>query len=264
MPIGIKFKTEAERKEGKRLASARYKLTEKGKQARARSSAIRAKYERSEEGKRERARYNNTEEGKQRIARYNNTEKAKQRRARYSTKYNKSEIAKQRRAKYNKSKKGKLIRAGYGKLDYLKRKDSPEYQKRKKATLTAWHKKNKEHFRIWHRTYNKRRKSKDPSFKIQIYLRSRINQVLKNQKAKKYYHFNEVIGCSPKELKDYLERKFRRGMSWENYSLKIWHIDHIIACSKFDLTKEEEQRKCFHFSNLQPLWAKHNLQKGSR
>ena len=95
-------------------------------------------------------------------------------------------------------------------------------------------------------------------------MRKRIVKVLKNQKAKKYYHFNEVIGCGPKELKEYLERKFRRGMTWENYSLKTWHIDHIKACSKFDLTKEEEQRKCFHYSNLQPLWATDNIQKGNR
>ena len=214
MPIGIKFKTEAERKE--------------------------------------------------RIARYNNTEKAKQRRARYSTKYNKTEKAKQLRVKYNKSEKGKLARAKYHKLEYLRKKDSPEYQKRKKATLTAWRKINKDREKARNKVWRKKRLREDPSYKIQIYLRSRINKVLKRQKAKKYYHFNEVIGCSPKELKEHLERKFRRGMTWENYSPKTWHIDHIIPCAKFDLTKEEEQRKCFHFSNLQPLWAKHNLQKRDR
>ena len=104
---------------------------------------------------------------------------------------------------------------------------------------------NKDREKANNKAWRKKRLREDPSYKIQIYLRSRIGKVLKNQKAKKYYHFNEVIGCSPKELKDYLERKFRRGMSWENYSRKTWHIDHIKACSKFDLTKEEEQRKCF-------------------
>ena len=31
----------------------------------------------------------------------------------------------------------------------------------------------------------------------------------------------------------------------------------------FDLTKESEQRKCFHYSNLQILTARENLTKGA-
>jgi hypothetical protein len=43
-----------------------------------------------------------------------------------------------------------------------------------------------------------------------------------------------------------------------------WHIDHIKPCSSFDLTKEEEQRKCFHYTNLQPLWATDNRKKADK
>jgi hypothetical protein len=74
----------------------------------------------------------------------------------------------------------------------------------------------------------------------------------------------DLLGCSVEELKKYLEIKFKEGMSWNNYGLRGWHIDHIIPCSKFDLIKEEEQKKCFHFSNLQPLWWNENLSKGNR
>ena len=43
-----------------------------------------------------------------------------------------------------------------------------------------------------------------------------------------------------------------------------WHIDHIKPCAKFDLSKIEEQKACFHFTNLQPLWASDNLRKSAK
>lgn len=53
-------------------------------------------------------------------------------------------------------------------------------------------------------------------------------------------------------------------MNWGNHGLEGWHIDHIIPCNAFDLSDESQQKKCFHFSNLQPLWAFENLSKGDR
>ena len=49
------------------------------------------------------------------------------------------------------------------------------------------------------------------------------------------------------------------GMTFDNI-----HIDHIKPCSKFDLTKEEEKEKCFHYTNLQPLFVKDNLEKANK
>jgi hypothetical protein len=51
-------------------------------------------------------------------------------------------------------------------------------------------------------------------------------------------------------------------MSWSNYG--AWHIDHIKACAKFDLTIDSQQRECFNYTNLQPLWAKENIAKGAK
>ncbi|GAI33061.1 unnamed protein product, partial [marine sediment metagenome] len=59
--------------------------------------------------------------------------------------------------------------------------------------------------------------------------------------------------------KKHLEKRFVKGMSWKNYGK--WHIDHIKPCATFNLSEKKEQRKCFHYSNLQPLWAKENLSK---
>ena len=69
-----------------------------------------------------------------------------------------------------------------------------------------------------------------------------------------------LLGCTIQEARNHIEKQFIDGMSWENYGK--WHIDHIKPCASFDLTKENDQRKCFHYTNLQPLWAKDNLVKG--
>ena len=54
--------------------------------------------------------------------------------------------------------------------------------------------------------------------------------------------------CSIEQFKNYLESQFDDEMSWESYSKYGWHQDHIIPCSFFDLSKEEEQKKCFLIS----------------
>ena len=54
------------------------------------------------------------------------------------------------------------------------------------------------------------------------------------------------------------------GNGWYGNGMNQWHIDHIIPCASFDLSKEEEQYRCFHYTNLQPLWAYDNLSKGNK
>lgn len=110
---------------------------------------------------------------------------------------------------------------------------------------------------------NKRRKirkQQDLAYKIQCNLRRRM--LLAVQGRRKISSTFDLIGCSSEFLKQYLESKFSTGMSWNNYGYKGWHIDHILPCSSFDLTNPEQQKKCFHYSNLQPLWAKDNMTKG--
>jgi hypothetical protein len=98
--------------------------------------------------------------------------------------------------------------------------------------------------------------------KISNLLRDRIRSALKRKTAEKSQKTIDLIGCSISFLMSYLENKFQKGMAWENQGQ--WHIDHIIPCASFDLTLSEEQKKCFHYTNLQPLWAKENMSKGSK
>lgn len=72
------------------------------------------------------------------------------------------------------------------------------------------------------------------------------------------------MGGSVEDIKNHIESQFMEGMTWGNHGVRGWHIDHIKPCASFDLTDIEEQKKCFHFTNLQPLWAHDNLVKNGR
>lgn len=99
----------------------------------------------------------------------------------------------------------------------------------------------------------------DPQHKITHNLRNRISYFIR--KKSRSNSSKELLGCTIEFLIEYLEKQFKPGMSWDNYGKNGWHIDHIIPCCSFDLTNPEEQKKCFHYTNLQPLWAMENYRK---
>lgn len=109
----------------------------------------------------------------------------------------------------------------------------------------------------------KHRMATDPIFHLSCSLRGRFKMAIKRISASKIQSVIQLCGCSLELLKRHLEKQFKPGMSWENYGKFGWHIDHVKPCSKFDLSDFEEQRKCFHFTNLQPLWVE-NLSKAAR
>ena len=119
--------------------------------------------------------------------------------------------------------------------------------------------------REWNRKNSKRiyqQRRKRPYEKLASVIRARIYDVLKN--GYKSDRTEKLIGITIKELKIYIEKQFKFGMTWNNYGFYGWHIDHKIPLSSFDLTKAEEQKKAFHYTNLQPLWARENLLKHSK
>ena len=108
--------------------------------------------------------------------------------------------------------------------------------------------------------YQAKRRKTDIRYRISVVLRSRIRHAIKGNT--KSLPTMMLIGCETDYLLYHLQSQFTKGMSWDNHG--EWHIDHIKPCIKFDLSKPEEQRKCFHYSNLQPLWAKDNLLKSDK
>lgn len=99
-------------------------------------------------------------------------------------------------------------------------------------------------------------------FKLRTILRTRLTKALKNKN--KVGSSVKDLGCTIEYLRKYLESKFEPGMSWENYGIKGWHIDHIIPLSSVDLTIRDNFLKVCHYTNLQPLWALDNIKKSNR
>lgn len=98
--------------------------------------------------------------------------------------------------------------------------------------------------------------------KLSSKMRTRIYVALHSRYLNKRGHTVELLGCSIEELKSFLTLKFLDGMTWENHGK--WHIDHKRPCASFNLVDPAEQKLAFHYSNLQPLWAKDNLIKSSK
>ena len=131
---------------------------------------------------------------------------------------------------------------------------------KKSIIMKEYRKVNRIKLSNYQKEYVKNRLKIDINFKLKHYLRVRISQVLKGNP--KIETTMKLVGCSLENLKKHLKSQFTSGMSFSNYGK--WHIDHIKPCASFDLNKVSEQKKCFHYTNLQPLWALDNAIKGSR
>lgn len=146
----------------------------------------------------------------------------------------------------------------------MKRKaDKKYYAKNKDSILPRqrkWVKENSERLREYNRIRGRKYRKENPSVRVAQSMRARINGVL-NGKIKSGSTF-DLIGCDRDALVQHLENQFNDGMCWDNYG--EWHIDHIKPCASFDLTYPAEQSECFHYTNLQPLWALDNLRKNCK
>ena len=146
----------------------------------------------------------------------------------------------------------------YNKIRREKRKNDPEHRKKINEARNKYGKRPEQ--KIKRNQYLRNKLKTDFNYKLIHTIRVRIKDVLRGH-SKSDSTIN-MLGCTINELWKHLESTFKQGMTKENHGL--WHVDHIIPCSSFDLSKPEEQAKCFHYSNLQALWAHENLSKGSK
>ena len=140
-------------------------------------------------------------------------------------------------------------------------KDKNDYLKEKH---TKWREENREHVNKYARDYERKRRAEDPKYRLGIRTRTAVWQLLKEHGIKKTNKTFALLGYTIEELMTHLEKQFTEGMTWDNYG--EWHVDHIIPmCSfKFENTDDEGFKECWSLNNLQPLWGKDNLSKGTR
>ena len=130
------------------------------------------------------------------------------------------------------------------------------------AATEKWRKENPEKIRTQRRIWKNKKYHSDIQYKLMEILRSRLRLALrKNQKRGSTI---DLLGCTIQEFKKYIENKFQKGMTWDNWSYKGWHIDHKIPLYHFDLSREDQLKKACHYTNLQPMWAVENLKKNNK
>jgi len=135
--------------------------------------------------------------------------------------------------------------------DAMWRKNNPESNR---ARCARWQNNNPD--------YSRKRRSIDTEFRLIQNIRAVTGSALKNNA--KTGHTVELLGCSIRDLCSHLERQFTPGMTWDNYGRNGWHIDHIIPLSYFDLSDPDQQKRAWHYTNLQPLWAIDNIIKSNK
>jgi|LakMenE18May11ns_1017448.scaffolds.fasta_scaffold9609629_2 hypothetical protein len=171
---------------------------------------------------------------------------------------------KQTQSLYRKNNKEKLKERNsiYYYLNYnLVREQQKQYREkiieRERNRVNEWSKNNRKFIN----EYKRKKRNDDSLCKLTDNTRRRINKFLKSNNITKNNKTFDIVGCSPEFLKEYLEKQFTNGMSWDLLGRHI-HIDHIIPLSS--AKTEEEVYKLCHYTNLQPLWAEDNLSKGSK
>ena len=159
---------------------------------------------------------------------------------------------KKKRENYQKNKESELKRVRNYQKTSEKRK---EWQKK-------YYVENSEKLKEDRKEYKRNRRENDPLYKIKNNLSVSIRRAFKNLNYSKDTSVYKAIGCSPDELKSYIESKFESWMNWDNRGLYNgdfnygWDLDHIMPLS--EAKTPEDIIRLNHYTNLQPLCSKIN------
>jgi hypothetical protein len=150
-------------------------------------------------------------------------------------------------------------------IEKIRAADRSRYPSRREKVLDyqkKYYQENKDKVKARCRDYTLNRLKIDNVFRMTSNLRNRVRRAIIG--FKKTGATMELLGCTAEHARAHIESQFTKGMSWNNYGVHGWHIDHILPCASFDMADQSQQRQCFHYTNLQPLWAKDNLSKSDK
>lgn len=174
------------------------------------------------------------------------------------------EYANKRQSEYYQ--KNKEERLNYGKKFYQNNKDyfqnyNLERKEEQQEYFKDRYKNNYDYYKKYN-DVNKENKNKqdrerykiDINYKLRKILRSTLYRLVTKTNKNKSNSALVLLGCSLDEFRLHIEQQFLPEMNWNNYK-EVWEIDHIQQCATFDLSKHEEQAKCFHYTNMRPLFV---------
>lgn len=134
----------------------------------------------------------------------------------------------------------------------------PHVIERRKAAEKADHRKERRNATM--RLHLKKRRQSDPMYVAKERIRNRTKAAFLGQGFTKGCKTREMLGCTWEQFKMHIEKQFTKGMKWSNREL--WHIDHIVPLASANTIEDLERLS--HFSNLRPLWAGENIEKGDK
>ncbi|KKM21063.1 hypothetical protein LCGC14_1639150, partial [marine sediment metagenome] len=139
-----------------------------------------------------------------------------------------------------------------------------EYRRNNKEMLQAIFKEYRQNNKEKRNKYERDRRTNGPGIRINHTISTSIYHSLKGNKEGR--RWESLVGYTLKQLRTHLQGQFQPGMAWGNYGKGGWEVDHVIPKSVFNYTKPEDEdfKRCWSLSNLQPMWKLENNSKGSK
>lgn len=126
--------------------------------------------------------------------------------------------------------------------------------------------------REWNRTpagkaSKKKYYKNNPAYRAIKNQRKKISKLLKAGQIKA----SKTMGLNTSDFKNYIASQFQiygNWMSWDNYGVETWHIDHVVPISMWDekchlLPTYFEGMGPNHYTNLRPLESVENVNRGN-
>lgn len=107
----------------------------------------------------------------------------------------------------------------------------------------------------------RRHQYQKPEIKLKANLSAHIWQMIKRRKSGPTWEF--YVNYTVEELIGHLEKQFTNRMNWQNHGI-YWEVDHILPVASFDLSDDEEVKRCWSLTNLRPLAKTSNRKKSAK